>query len=113
MGISGTASISVPRLNRRSRSLGIIIVISVATATTAVAQQKPSDSSRVSQAHLSPSLRHAEQLIQNGELDQAKILIEGRSFRDAVLQMCFGFGIAVLLNQEDSKIVQGVGVGRA
>jgi tetratricopeptide (TPR) repeat protein len=82
VGISGTASISAPRLNRRSRSLGIIILISVATATNAVAQQKPSDSSRVSQTRLSPSLRQAEQLIQNGELDQAKTLIEEHLQRD-------------------------------
>ncbi len=80
MGISGTASISVPRLNRRSRSLGIIILISVATATTVVAQQKPSN--HVSQTRLSPSLRQAEQLIQNGELDEAKTLIEEQLQRD-------------------------------
>ena len=101
MGISGTASISVPRLNRRSRSLGIIIVISVATATTAVTQQKPSGSNRVSQTHLSPSLRQAEQLIQNGELDQAKTLIEEQLQRDpSSIEACNLLGI-VDTNKKD------------
>jgi tetratricopeptide (TPR) repeat protein len=101
VGILGTASIAVPRLNRGPRSLGVIVLISVATVTTAVTQQKPSDSSRVSQAHLSPSLRHAEQLIQNGELDQAKILIEEQLQRDpSSVEACNLLGI-VDANKKD------------
>jgi tetratricopeptide (TPR) repeat protein len=101
VGIFGTASISVPRLNRSSRALGIMILISVATATTAVTQQKPSDSDRVSQKRLSPSLRQAEQLIQNGELDQARTLIEEQLQRDpSSVEACNLLGI-VDTNKKD------------
>ncbi|HZQ95538.1 MAG TPA: tetratricopeptide repeat protein, partial [Candidatus Sulfotelmatobacter sp.] len=97
----GTASIPVASLQCR-RWLGAFILLTISVSSRSFAQQPPPNTHAARQtAAAAPGLRQIEQLIQRGQLDEARNLIEDQLKRDPANVEAYNLLGIVFTNQKD------------
>lgn len=103
LGMLGIASMRAPSMSCRPRRLGIsvLLVLLLTICTAGYGQGNPAKSTHAAGPGSASPLRQAEELIQHGQLDQAKALIENQITADSSNVEAYNLLGIVYTNQKD------------